>query len=208
VRVDANGAWDVDTAVRSLGVLDEVAAGLQYAEQPAATVEELAQIRRRTHVPIAADESIRRAEDPLAISRARAADVAVVKCAPLGGVRRSLDVAAQLAGTHHEVREVQFVVSSALETSIGLAAELALAGALPRLELACGLGTVSLLACDVVRDRPPLLDGCLRVPSAPPAPDPDALAACAPQDRERERWWRERLARAHAALRRAISRSS
>jgi O-succinylbenzoate synthase len=206
VRADANGRWDVDTAVTSLGVLDEAAAGLQYAEQPCETVEELAEVRRRTHVPIAADESIRRGEDPLAVARAHAADVAVVKCTPLGGVRRSLAVAEQLAGSDFEVRPLSIVVSSALETSIGLAAELALAGALPRLELACGLGTLSLLARDVVRERTPLVDGALPVPSAPPVPDVDALAASLQRDPARERWWRERLARAHAALRTHVSR--
>jgi o-succinylbenzoate synthase len=204
VRVDANGRWDVDTAVMSLGVLDDAAAGLQYAEQPCQTVEELAEVRRRTHVPIAADESIRRAEDPLAVARAHAADVAVVKCSPLGGVRRSLAVAEQLSGSDDEVRPLSIVVSSALETSIGLAAELALAGALPRLELACGLGTLSLLAADVVREPAPLVDGALRVPSGPPVPDGDALAACLQRDRARELWWRERLTRAHAALRQML----
>jgi O-succinylbenzoate synthase len=197
VRVDANGRWDVDTAVTSLGVLDEAAAGLQYAEQPCATVEELAALRRRTHVPVAADESIRRAEDPLAVARAHAADVVVVKCAPLGGVRRALLVAAQVAGA----AELPVVVSSALETSVGLAAELALAGALPRLELACGVGTLALLGRDVVGEPVPLADGHLPVPSSPPAPDAQALAACAQRDPARARWWCERVTRAQDALR-------
>ena len=137
VRVDANGRWTVDEAVRALDVLDQAAGGLQYAEQPCASVRELADLRARTHVPIAADESIRRAEDPLAVARAGAADVAVLKCTPLGGVRRSLAVAAGVG--------LPVVVSSAIETGVGMAAELALAGALPRLELACGLGTRALL---------------------------------------------------------------
>lgn len=201
LRVDANGRWDVDTAVLSLGVLDEVAEGLQYAEQPCRTLDELAEVRRRTHVPIAADESIRRAEDPLAVARAHAADVAVVKCAPLGGVRRALAVAGQLATGSDEVRAMPVVVSSALETSVGLAAEAALAGALPDLDLACGLGTLALLDRDVVRERPALVDGRVAVPSAPPVPDVDALAACAQRDRAREQWWRERIARAADALR-------
>jgi o-succinylbenzoate synthase len=205
VRVDANGGWDVDTAVTSLGVLDAAAGGLQYAEQPCRTVEELAEVRRRTRVPLAADESIRRAEDPLAVARAGAADVAVVKSTPLGGVRRSLAVAEQLSGNPEEVVRLRVVVSSALETSVGLAAELALAGALPGLELACGLGTLSLLAADVVGERAPLVEGMLPIPPAPPAPDRDALAACRQRDPAREQWWRERLTRAHAALRRAMA---
>jgi O-succinylbenzoate synthase len=140
-------------------------------------------------VRIAADESIRRAADPLRVAAAGAADVAVIKCSPLGGVRRALQVA-QACG-------LPCVVSSALETSVGLAAGLALAGALPSLEFACGLGTAALLREDVV--AAPLLpvDGHLPVPRSAPAPDPARLApggACAP-DPARDRWWRARLAR-------------
>jgi len=215
LRVDANGRWDVDTAVASLRVLDAAAGGLEYAEQPCATVAELAALRRRTHVPIAADESIRRSDDPVAVARARAADVLVIKCTPLGGVRRALDVAARVGEAAAEVdggpggapggtAELPVVVSSALETSVGLAAELALAGALPRLELACGVGTLALLAGDVVREPFRLVDGSLRVPTAPPVPDADALAATAQRDPGRERWWRDRVTRAHTALRRRL----
>jgi O-succinylbenzoate synthase len=200
VRVDANGRWDVEEAVLSLGVLDEAADGLEYAEQPCATVAQLAEVRRRSHVRVAADESIRRAENPLAVARARAADVAVLKCSPLGGVRRSLAVAEQVAA----LAQLPVVVSSALETSVGLAAELALAGALPRLELACGVGTLALLAGDVVARPVQLVDGELPVPAAPPAPDPEALTRWAQPDRERRQWWLDRLARAHDALRRTL----
>jgi o-succinylbenzoate synthase len=198
VRVDANGRWDVEDAVVALGVLDEAAQGLQYAEQPCATVAELAEVRRRSHVPVAADESIRRAEDPLTVARAGAADVAVLKCTPLGGVRRSLAVAAQVETTG----ELAVVVSSALETSVGLAAELALAGALPRLELACGVGTLALLAGDVVAEPVALVDGVLPVPASPPAPDPALLDRWAHPDPARRQWWVDRLARASAVLRR------
>jgi O-succinylbenzoate synthase len=199
VRVDANAAWDVDSAVHALAVLDAAAAGLQYAEQPCATVAELALVRERTQVPIAADESIRRAEDPLAVAVARAADVAVVKCAPLGGVRRALAVAAAVEAA----AGMPVVVSSALETGVGLAAELALAGALPRLELACGLGTLALLAGDVTATVPGA-PGSLPVPDVPPAPDPELLERYALRDPDRERWWRERTLRAQARLRAAL----
>jgi O-succinylbenzoate synthase len=154
-------------------------------------------VRRRTHVPIAADESIRRAADPAAVARARAADVAVLKCTPLGGVRRSLAVAAAVEA----IAELPVVVSSALETSVGLAAELALAGALPRLELACGVGTLALLAGDVVTEPVALVDGAVPVPASPPAPDPALLARWEQQDPARRQWWTDRLARAHAVLR-------
>ena len=136
VRVDANAAWDVDEAVTAIRALDQAAGGLEYVEQPCPTVAELAAVRRRVDVRIAADESIRRAEDPLRVAVAEAADVAVLKCAPLGGVRRALAVA--------EACGLPCVVSSALQTSVGLAAEIALAGALPELPFACGLGTGAL----------------------------------------------------------------
>jgi o-succinylbenzoate synthase len=184
IRIDANGGWSVDEAVALLPLLDRAAGGLEYAEQPVASVEDLAVVRRRVDVPIAADESIRRAEDPLAVAVAGAADVAVLKCAPLGGVRRALAVA-QACG-------LPCVVSSALQTSVGLAAEVALAGALPDLEFACGLGTGALLAADVVAEPLQPTDGWLEVPRR--APEPvlrDAYAA----DPDRARWWHERLAR-------------
>jgi O-succinylbenzoate synthase len=198
IRVDANGRWTVQDAVVALGVLDEAAQGLQYAEQPCRTVPELAEVRRRSHVPVAADESIRRAEDPVAVARAHAADVAVLKCTPLGGVRRSLAVVAQVEA----IAELPVVVSSALETSVGLAAELALAGALPRLELACGVGTLALLAGDVVEEPAALVDGALPVPTSPPTPDPALLARWEQPDPARRQWWIDRLVRAHAVLRR------
>jgi O-succinylbenzoate synthase len=189
VRIDANAAWDVETAVRQVRLLDTAAGGLQYAEQPCATLAELAAVRRRVDVPIAADESIRRAADPLAVALAGAADIAVIKCAPLGGVRRALAVA-QACG-------LPCVVSSALETSVGLAAELALAAALPDLEYACGLGTLSLLRADVVPADQSLspVGGYLTVPAAPPVPRPDLLDAARPADPARTRWWLDRLDR-------------
>ncbi|GIN01541.1 o-succinylbenzoate synthase [Planomonospora venezuelensis] len=142
VRVDANGAWDVATAVARIAELDRF--GLEYVEQPCATLEELAAVRRRVGVPIAADESIRRAEDPLRVRAAEAADIAVVKVQPLGGVAAALRVV--------EACGLPAVVSSAVETSVGLAAGVALAAALPELPYACGLGTLSLLEGDVVAD--------------------------------------------------------
>jgi O-succinylbenzoate synthase len=187
VRIDANGAWDVDTAVAQIRRLDAAAGGLEYVEQPCAGIDELAAVRRRVQVRIAADESIRRAEDPLKVALAGAADVAVLKVSPLGGVRRALRVA--------ESAGLPCVVSSALETGVGLAAGLALAGALPELDFACGLGTGTLLAADVVAG-PPLepVDGWLPVPTHPPVPDPERLHALR-AEAARNEWWRERLGR-------------
>ena len=183
VRVDANGAWSVDGAVRAVGLLDRAAGGLEYVEQPCATVEELAAVRRRVEVPVAADESIRRAADPYRVRELEAADVAVLKVQPLGGVRACLRIAEDIG--------LPVVVSSALETSVGIAAGVALAAALPSLPFACGLATVQLLADDVA--VAPLLpvDGSL--PVVRPEVDPDALdRLAAPADRVAH--WAARLA--------------
>jgi O-succinylbenzoate synthase len=180
IRVDANAAWDTDTAVAAIRDLDKAAGGLEYVEQPCPTVAELAEVRRRVDVRIAADESIRRAEDPMRVAVAGAADLAVIKVAPLGGVRRALAVA--------EACGLPCVISSAVETSVGLAAGLALAGALPELDFACGLGTVSLLTADVVPESLRPVDGWLPVPTAPPEPDPALLAATGAHEDTRTRW--------------------
>ncbi|MFD4433209.1 o-succinylbenzoate synthase [Nocardia sp. NPDC058497] len=192
VRVDANAVWDVETAVRYIGEIDRAAGGLEYVEQPCRTVEELAEVRRRVSVPIAADESIRRAEDPLRVAVAGAADVAVLKCTPLGGVRRALAVA--------EAAGLPTVVSSALETSVGLAAQIALAGALPQLEFACGLGTLALFEGDLVAESLLPVNGWLTVPTVAPEPDPALLDKYRHPDPERTEWWLRRYERVSALL--------
>lgn len=155
VRVDANGGWSVEDAVAAIGALDRAAGGLEYVEQPVASVEDLARVRRRVGVPVAADESIRRAEDPYRVRDLEAADIAVLKVQPLGGVRACLEIAERIG--------LPVVVSSALETSVGIAAGVALAAALPALPHACGLATVQLLTADVAT-RPLLpVDGALPV---------------------------------------------
>ncbi|MEV6234108.1 o-succinylbenzoate synthase [Saccharopolyspora shandongensis] len=191
IRVDANAAWDVDTAVTRIRELDKAAEGLEYAEQPCPTIDELAAVRRRVNVRIAADESIRRADDPLRVAVAGAADVAIIKATPLGGVRRALRVA--------EACGLPCVVSSAVESSVGLAAQLALAGSLPELPFACGLGTVTLLDGDVVADSLLPVDGHLPVLRRPPEPDP-ALVAAATPTADVQRYWLDRLRRVHDLL--------
>lgn len=182
VRIDVNAAWDVDTALWRLPRYARAAGGLQYVEQPCPEVEDLAAVRRRQDVPVAADESIRRSEDPLRVVRAEAADVVVLKVAPLGGVRLCLDLA--------EAVGVPVVVSSAIDTSVGIAAGVALAAALPELPYACGLGTVALLADDVT-DEPMLpVDGYLPVRTV--APSEAALTRLAAST-ERHEWWEQRL---------------
>jgi O-succinylbenzoate synthase len=184
--VDANGAWSAAEAVPAISALDRAARGLEYVEQPCASVEELSAVRRAVDVPIAADESIRLATDPLRVARAGAADIAVLKVAPLGGVRAAWQVAAE-AG-------LPVVVSSAVDTSVGLAAGLALAGALPELPHACGLGTARLLTGDMVAAPLVPVNGVLPVLPYAPGPDPlrlDEFRA----DPERERYWLDRLER-------------
>jgi O-succinylbenzoate synthase len=183
VRVDANGAWSVDEAVRAIGLLDIAAGGLEYVEQPCAAVEDLAVVRRRVDVPIAADEAIRRAEDPYRVRDLEAADVAVLKVQPLGGVRACLRIAEDIG--------LPVVVSSALETSVGIAAGVALAAALPELPYACGLATVQLLTDDVVAE--PLLPVDGHLPVRVPAVDPAAITRLAAAS-DRVAHWDARLA--------------
>ena len=177
VRVDANGAWSVDEAVTALKTLD--AFDLEYAEQPVRTLEEMATLRRRTDVRLAADESVRTAADPLRVKGLEAADVVVLKVQPLGGVHRCLEVA--------EACGLPVVVSSAVETSVGIAAGVALAAALPELPFACGLGTVQLLQQDVVSESLLPVGGMLHVRAV--APDPRLVTA----DEETRAWWSARL---------------
>ena len=187
VRIDVNGLWDVDTALRRLPVLDRAAGGLEYVEQPVAQVEDLAVVRRRQHVPVAADESIRRAADPYRVRDLEAADVAVLKVQPLGGVRACLRIAEDIG--------LPVVVSSALETSVGIAAGVALAASLPELPHACGLATVALLTDDLAVEPLLPVDGAL--PVGRPTVDPAALErlAAAP---ERVAHWEARLAEVRA----------
>ncbi|TWD79700.1 O-succinylbenzoate synthase [Kribbella amoyensis] len=182
VRIDANGAWSVDEAVAALKELDRF--DLEYVEQPCASVEDLAAVRRRTDVLVAADESIRRAEDPLRVRELEAADIAVLKVQPIGGVRACLEIAEQIG--------LPVVVSSALETSVGIAAGVALAAALPELPYACGLGTVSMFTSEVVAE--PLLPVHGMLPVRRISPDPSRLEA-ATASAETRAVWEARLAR-------------
>ncbi|OBA61591.1 O-succinylbenzoate synthase [Mycobacterium sp. 1100029.7] len=190
VRVDANGGWTVEQAVRAAAALTADGA-LEYLEQPCAAVDELAQLRAHPgmpDVPIAADESIRKAEDPLAVVRAGAADIAVLKVAPLGGVSALLDIAAQI--------DIPVVISSALDSAVGMAAGLTAAAALPQLRHACGLGTGGLFVDDVAEVAAPV-DGTLAVGAV--TPDPARLRALAAPP-ERRQWWIDRVTACHRFL--------
>ncbi len=191
VRVDANGAWSVDDARIAINTLDAVGS-LEYVEQPCATVEQLAELRRSIDVPIAADESIRHSDDPLRVAELEAADIAVLKVQPLGGVHACLEIAEKLG--------LPVVVSSALETSVGLAAGVALAAALPELPYACGLGTTSLLDADVVASPLVAVGGYLPVGRVDV--DDKAFAEVA-ADEETDARWQARLASVRAQSERA-----
>ncbi|MDQ0095730.1 o-succinylbenzoate synthase [Paeniglutamicibacter psychrophenolicus] len=192
IRIDANAGWDHDQAMAALEAL--AGYGLQYAEQPVAGIDGLVRVReevarRGLGVLIAADESVRKESDPLAVARAGAADLIVIKAQPLGGVRRALQV----------VRDAGLpaVVSSALDTSIGLRQGAALAAALPDLPYACGLATGSLFSSDITTDRFLAVGGELRLRDI--AADPDLLRKHE-VNAERRTWWHQRLADCHREL--------
>ena len=190
IRIDANGGWNVDEAEHAIHAL--AGFDLEYVEQPCASVDELWQIRQRVkymQVPIAADESVRKAADPLEVARQDAADLLVIKAQPLGGIRASLAIAAETG--------LPLVVSSALETSVGISMGLHLAAALPELPYDCGLATVNLLTRDVAADPLVPVDGGIDVRRV--VPDARALDELAASP-EREAWWLERVERCYALL--------
>jgi len=185
IRVDANGGWNVDEAEHAAHALAPF--DLEYLEQPCATVPELAELRGRLRdwqLPIAADESVRKAADPLAVVAAGAADLLVVKAAPLGGIAAALRIVAASG--------LPAVVSSALDTSVGLAMGARLAAALPQLDFDCGLGTAALLSADVA--AAPLIPREGRVPVTRVDASPDLLERWAAPT-ERRGWWLARLER-------------
>jgi O-succinylbenzoate synthase len=164
LRIDANGAWDVDTAVHTIRQMARY--DLELVEQPVASLEDLARVRRAVDVPLAADESVRSLDDARRVRELGAADAIVLKQQPLGGVRAALSIADE-AG-------LPAIVSSMMETSIGIAAGLALAAALPEQPYACGLATLSQIDGDVVREPLEPDHGVLRLRSV--APDAELLA--------------------------------
>lgn len=190
IRVDANGLWNVDEAEHAIRTLSEF--DLEYVEQPCMDLDDLANIRKRIKymgVKVAADESVRKASDPLAVARAGAADILVVKAQPLGGIGAALQIV-QKAG-------LPMVVSSALDTSVGLSMGAHLAASMPDLEYDCGLGTVSLLAVDVATQPLLPVDGAIDVRRV----RPDARVFNEYQATpERRAWWLARLERCFALL--------
>lgn len=143
IRIDVNGSWSVDQALTNLYAMYEEIGPFEYVEQPCATIDEMRELKAKIHIPlkIAADEVIRKAADPFAIDLDGAADIVMLKVQPLGGIKRSLAIAA-----HHKL---PVVVSSALESAVGIHYGLELAAAIEKLDFDCGLATGSLLAKNV-----------------------------------------------------------
>jgi len=195
VRVDANALWNVDEAEHAIHALAPF--DLEYVEQPCATVEELAEIRRRTRymdIPIAADESVRKASDPLEVARAGAADLLVIKAQPLGGIHSALRIVAE-AG-------LPVVVSSALDTSVGIAMGAHLAAAVPDLQFDCGLGTVAMFEHDVAESPLVPVDGA--IPVIRPRVSTAQLDRLAAPDDRRE-WWLDRVRRCYRIVEHAAA---
>jgi O-succinylbenzoate synthase len=190
IRLDANGGWNVDEAEHAIHALAEC--DLEYVEQPCATIDELAHIRKRVKymgIPIAADESVRKAQDPIAVARAGAADILIIKAQPLGGIARARAIIAE-AG-------LPVVVSSALDTSVGLSMGAFLAATVEGLEFDCGLGTAALLLSDVTDAPLTPVDGQIEVRRIDVSESLLKESAASP---ERTNWWFERLSRVHALL--------
>jgi O-succinylbenzoate synthase len=191
IRVDANGSWNVDEAEHAIHALAEH--DLEYVEQPCATVDELEQIRRRVKymgIPIAADESVRKAADPIAVARAKAADILVIKAQPLGGIASALRVIRKA--------KLPVVVSSALDTSVGLSMGAYLAASIPGgPTFDSGLGTAALLAADVTST--PLLPTGGQIDVRRIEVEESLLTQYAASP-ARTTWWMDRLKRTHALL--------
>ena len=188
LRLDVNGGWKVDQALVSLYAIYEEVGPLEYVEQPCASLEELRRLKEKlvVDIKITGDEVIRKAADPFAIDLQGAVDVLMLKAAPLGGITRAREIAA-----HHKL---PLVVSSALDSAVGISYGLQLAASLPSLDYACGLATGQLLSADIA--ELPLLNGQLEVKAL--SPDADLLAKYAVPV-ERLTWWKERTKRAFYA---------
>lgn len=185
IRLDANGGYQVNEALELSKELVKRSVPLEYLEQPVQSIAEMAELRLKLDelgVKIAADESVRKVSDPLAVAHANAADVLILKAAPLGGIAPAIQIARE-AG-------LPVVISSALESSVGLSMGAHLAAALPDLEFDCGLATAALLAGDVTRNPLMPVDGQIEVRRV--EVDEELLNTFKTEE-HREDWWLERL---------------
>ena len=181
IRIDVNGSWTVDQALTNLYAMYEEVGPFEYVEQPCATIEEMRELKSKIHIPlkIAADEVIRKAEDPFALDLAGAADILMLKVQPLGGISRSLAIA-----EHHQI---PVVVSSALESAVGIRYGLELAASLPALDFECGLATGALIERDVAPLA--IVDGEIEISEL--NVELDGLDVSA----DRYEWWQNRAMR-------------
>ncbi len=181
VRVDVNGSWSIGKATQAIHAIHDIC-NLEYVEQPCSTVEDLRELKKRVGIPvlIAGDEVVRKAGNPMDVDLHDAVDILLLKVAPLGGIKKSLEIAA------HHGKPV--VVSSALDSAVGISYGLQLATSLPSLNYACGLGTGALLSADVA--TLPIVDGMMKVKSVVPDRDQMQEYSISP---ERFDWWRARV---------------
>lgn len=179
LRVDVNGSWSVDTAISNLQAIYENIGELEYIEQPCATIDELKRLKEEIKIPlkIAGDEILRKAKDPFKVDLAGAIDILVLKVQPLGGINR----ANQLANHY----ELPVVVSSALESAVGINYGLQLAGSIPDLEFDCGLGTGALLSKNI--GNLPIVNGEITITNV--EPDFSGLEVSS----DRYQWWKNRV---------------
>lgn len=195
IRIDVNGGWSIGKATQALHAINDICE-LEYVEQPCASLEDLRELKKRVEIPvlIAGDEVVRKAQDPMSVNLDDAIDILLLKVAPLGGIKKSLEIAA------HHGKPV--VVSSALDSAVGIAYGLRLASVVPSLNYACGLGTGQLLSADVA--TLPIIDGSMTVSTVTPD---QALLAKYSISPDRLEWWRERILQTwHAGASEWISR--
>ena len=185
IRIDVNGSWSVKEALFNINVIYEVTGDLlEYVEQPVSSLSELKQLKEGMSVDlkIAGDEVLRKAEDPFAINLDGAIDVLMLKVSPLGGIKRALELA-----SHHQL---PVVISSALESAVGISYGLALAARVPNLDYACGLGTSALFNQDI--SDIPILNGAMKATNYPI--DLERIERFELKG-ERLEWWRNRISR-------------
>jgi O-succinylbenzoate synthase len=175
IRIDVNGLWNVDQAEQFLTSVGEI----EYVEQPCATVDELRELKSRTSVKIVGDEILRKAPNPFDIDLSGAIDFLMLKVQPLGGIKRTHALA-----EHHNL---PVIVSSALESAVGINYGLMLAASFEEMNFDCGLGTGSLLAADVA--QLPIVDGKIEISEFEPQLDGLDVAP------ERFEWWKNRIMR-------------
>jgi O-succinylbenzoate synthase len=179
VRIDVNGNWDVATAVNNLRAIYENIGPLDYVEQPCATVEELRELKQKLKldIKIAGDEVLRKAADPFAVDLVGAVDIVMLKVQPLGGIARAHKLA-----KHHNL---PVVISSALESAVGINYGLILAASIPEMNFDCGLGTGSLLGANV--GQLPIVNGEIQITDFEPNFSHIEVAP------DRFEWWKNRV---------------